>query len=443
MFAREKYTKNQSLLDTLPLKEDLLSWSSEDHSSSLAAFQSTGLPTAAVEDWKFTNLKNLTDASFTAANDLSDAAKFEKALALVATLPAGPRLIFIDGCFSQDLSSDSADLPDGVTVTSASEASEEQREAVLNSLSSDTGITADDHPLMALNTAAATDGTLILFSAEVETPITLVFLYGQGNAYHQHHLRHVLVAESGASGRVVELHHGLKDSLYFANHVSTVQVAADANLERYKICEDSAEAFHISMTQTAIAKHGRYEEFVLNTGAKVSRQEVHAFINGTKAHCELNSAILLNDRRHADSTSRITHDAVNATSNQMCRSILDDQSRGVFQGRTVVARDAQQTDGYQLNKNLLLSRKAQIDTKPELEIYADDVKCSHGATTGELDSDALFYLRSRGINAKEARRLLVEAFLEENIDAISYDDLKPILSELVANWMAEEKHSDV
>lgn len=190
----------------------------------------------------------------------------------------------------------------------------------------------------------------------------------------------------------------------------------------------------MSTLYVQVAKRGTYDSFVLNVGARMTRTEVHARLAGAGAATHLNGAQLLSGTQHADFTTVVRHDAPRGTSRQTMRNVLAGRSRGVFQGRIEVARAAQKTDGYQMSRALLLSGDAEIDTKPELEIFADDVKCSHGATVGELDADQLFYLRSRGIPDAEARAMLVHAFLAEALDAVTLDVARTALEAAVAGW---------
>ena len=205
-------------------------------------------------------------------------------------------------------------------------------------------------------------------------------------------------------------------------------------LTHIRIQSDALEAFHLATLYVAVAAGGTYDGFTLNVGARLTRTEIHATLNGPGAIAHLNGAQLLSGSQHADFTSVVRHAAPKGTSRQTVKNVLAGRSRGVFQGRIEVARGAQGTDGYQMNRALLLSPDAEIDTKPELEIFADDVKCSHGATIGELDTEQLFYLRSRGIPDNEARAMLVRAFLSDALDPVTNDTARGLLEDAVARW---------
>ncbi len=209
------------------------------------------------------------------------------------------------------------------------------------------------------------------------------------------------------------------DGSYLHNPVFEVQVDEGANLTHVRLQDEALTAFHLSTLYAEIAERGTYDSFVLNLGARIARTEAHVSLGGAKGTAHLNGGQLLSGSQHADFTTVVKHDAPSCSSRQTVKNVLDGRSQAVFQGRIEVARIAQKTDGYQMNQALLLSPDAEIDTKPELEIFADDVKCSHGATVGELDAEQLFYLRSRGIPDAEARSMLVRAFLAEALDAVT------------------------
>jgi Fe-S cluster assembly protein SufD len=217
-----------------------------------------------------------------------------------------------------------------------------------------------------------------------------------------------------------------------------VRVAKDAVLTHVRLQQESPSAFHLSTLYADIAEAGTYDSFALNLGARIARSELHAHLIGARGLTHLNGAQLLGGSQHADFTTVVRHDAPNCTSRQTVKNVLAGRSRGVFQGRIEVARAAQKTDGYQMNQALLLSPDAEIDTKPELEIFADDVKCSHGATVGELDAEQLFYLRSRGIPDAEARSILVRAFLAESLDAVTNDKVRGVLERAVEGWWEKQ-----
>ena len=238
---------------------------------------------------------------------------------------------------------------------------------------------------------------------------------------HQQPVLRVTV-EEGAELTLIERHVG--QGAYWKNMVTDIAVGKNARVHHIRLQEDSPEGVQTNLVKVTVAQDAAYDCFSLNLGGKLTRHEIHAVIEGQGADCRLNGLNLLAGVQHGDTTILIEHLAPHCTSYQFYRSILDDTARGVFQGKVHVHQAAQKTDAYQLSNALLLSPMAEMDTKPELEIYADDVKCSHGATTGPLDEEPLFYLRSRGLSAAEARRLLVQAFVDEVLEKIPDEDTR-------------------
>lgn len=381
------------------------------------AFAASGLPGPRNEAWKYTSLRPLTEAQFhEPLVPLADCS------ALLERLPPidAPRLVFVDGHRRGELSSETA-LPWKVygfaQTPDFGRLPKPERE-----------------PLTALNTMLTEDGavirlpdgvdggTLVLASLGVAPPARPV-------AFHP---RHIVRLGRGARLTLVEV--AIGRDVYLHNAVSEIVVGADAVLTHIRLQEEADRALHFSTVYVDVAERGSYDSFVLNLGARLARTEIHARLGGPGGKAHLNGAQLLRGVQHADFTTVVSHDAPNCTSRQTVKNVLTGRSRGVFQARIEVARGAQKTDGFQMNQALLLSPEAEIDSKPELEIFADDVKCSHGATVGELDPDQLFYLRSRGIPEQEARAILVRAFLAEALDPIAHREVRAALEAAVERW---------
>ncbi len=242
-----------------------------------------------------------------------------------------------------------------------------------------------------------------------------------------------ITLEEGAQLTIIERHDG--QGAYWKNMLTTIKIAKNARLHHVRLCQDSEEAIHTNMVHIEMHKDSCYNGFSLNLGAKMSRHDIHAVLSGSNIECSLNGLNLHKGVQHGDTTILMEHAAPHCQSNQFYRSVLDDHARGVFQGKVHVHRIAQKTDGYQLSNAILLSEKAEMDTKPELEIYADDVKCSHGATTGQLDEEPLFYLRSRGLSKSEARQLLIQAFVDEVADKIMDETIQMRVKGLSLKWL--------
>jgi Fe-S cluster assembly protein SufD len=380
------------------------------------AFRRAGLPGAAAgrreEAWKYTNLRPVADTSF--IQPVTPLAGDSRLLARLPRIDA-PRLVFIDGFFCPELS---ASAPAVVFARFA-----ERGEF-------GTLARPDSEPLAALNTMLAEDGALLSVPAGVDAGVLLVVSVATDRAAF--HPRHTIHLGSGAALTVLEIATG--DGAYLHNPVYEMQVDDGAHLTHVRLQDESPAAFHLSTLYAQIAERGTYDSFVLNLGARIVRTEAHARLTGPKALTHLNGAQLLGGTQHADFTTVVRHDAPSCSSRQTVKHVLAGRAQGVFQGRIEVARVAQKTDGYQMNQALLLSPDAEIDTKPELEIFADDVKCSHGATVGELDAEQLFYLRSRGIPDAEARSILVHAFLTEALDAVANPTVRGVLDAAVAGW---------
>ncbi len=266
---------------------------------------------------------------------------------------------------------------------------------------------------------------------EVCEQIEEILWIGEDGKHQNLHLK--IILEEDAQLILVERHIG--NGSYWKNMSTEIVLHANARLEHVRIQEDSLDAVQTNIVHVHMSRDSNLNSFSLNLGGKLTRHDIHIVLDDENIHCALNGINLLQGVQHGDTTILMEHKKPNCNSNQFYRTILDESSRGVFQGKVHVHREAQKTDGYQLSNAILLSPKAEMDTKPELEIYADDVKCSHGSTTGSLDEYPLFYLRSRGLTEAEARKLLMQAFVDEVADKISCNDLKPEVKDKMACWL--------
>ncbi len=380
----------------------------------VAAFRAHGLPTPREEAWHYTNLRPL--AGMTFAEPLVPVGRSAEVFARLPAIDA-PRVVFVDGRFDADLSV----LPTACGVRTGSPPfgavarPEHDRLVALNGMLTEDGA-AIEVP------AGADAGTLLL--ANLSTDV-----HGRPISSHP---RHALRLGRGARLVLLELAAG--DGTYLHNPVLEIALAEGATLTHLRLQDELPQAFHLSSVHVRIAARATYDSFALTLGARLARMEVHAQLAGPGAAAHLNAAQLLGGTQHADFTTVVAHEAPSCASRQTVKSVLTGRSHGVFQGRIEVARVAQKTDGYQMNQALLLSEHAEMNSKPQLEIYADDVKCSHGATVGALDADQAFYLRSRGIPEAQAREMLVRAFLAEAIDPIAHEAGRAWLEAAVAGW---------
>ena len=379
-----------------------------------AAFARGGMPTTRDEDWHYTSLRPLSDVNFQGA-----ILAVGNCDALMARLPqlAAPRLVFMDGRYRDDLSV----VPDRIAVR-------------VGGPSFGTLARPDSERMVALNTMLAEDGATIDVADGVDAGVLMLVSLGRdtdGRAV-AFHPRHRIRVGIGATLTLVEV--SLGEGVYLHNPVLEAEIAERATLVHLRVQDEARTAFHLSTVYADIAAHATYDSFALTLGARLARMEVHARLGGPHAAAHLNAAQLLGGSQHADFTTVVSHDAPNTASRQTVKNVLTGKSRGVFQGRIEVARVAQKTDGYQMNQALLLSPDAEIDSKPQLVIFADDVKCSHGCTVGQLNAEHIFYLRSRGIPEAKARSILVRAFLTEALDPIAHEPTRLAMEAMIEAW---------
>lgn len=383
-----------------------------------ALFRRHGLPGPREEAWRYTALRSFAETDFREPD-----AQHDDAASLTARIPDvnAPRLVFVDGRYRADLSG----RPEHITVHVGA-----PRFGAL--------ARPDAQKLVALNTMLAEDGAAIEIADNIDGGALLLVSLGTDmpDAPVAFHPRHCVKLGQGASLTLIEISVGA--GTYLNNPVFEVTVGEGATLTHLRLQDESSDAFHLSTLYADVAERGTYDSFALNIGGRLARMEVHARLAGQHAQAHLNAAQLLTGMQHADFTTVVRHDAPRTASRQTVKHVLAGKSRGVFQGRIEVARIAQKTDGYQMNQALLLSPQAEIDAKPELEIFADDVKCSHGATVGELDATQLFYMRSRGLTLAEARAMLVRAFLTEALDPIAHAPTRAAMEAAVARWWEKQ-----
>jgi len=371
-----------------------------------------GFPKPQEEAWRFTNLNALRDRSFAAMPDAK--------LATADGLPEGARLVFFNGVMQDHLSTA---LPDGMTMVGLADDAE-----LVGRLDDDR---LSDHAIANLSVAMMTAGLGLRISGQVETPLHLVFRNDGADA--SSHAVIVVDIADHASCSLIEHHHGDGDGL--SAPVLSITLGQSARLDHGRVQSEDGSRHHLAVMAMDIAEKGQYHALSVQTGSALSRAENRIALKGEDVDLTMTTLYLANNKQVMDVTTLVDHQMPNCTSRQIVRGVLDDQAKGIFQGKVIVARDAQKTDGNQMSRTLLLSRKCEADAKPELEIYADDVACSHGATVGEIDDNHLFYLMSRGISKTDARQMLIEAFLAEVLDDIDNDVLKAPVEASVAAWL--------
>ena len=420
----------QALKSTLPGAG--LGWLEELRDAAMARFLETGLPNQKVEAWKYTNLRSLRRTPFEPAIEALEAGDID---ALPAPLPgAAARLVLVNGrCWLQG--SKLENLPAGARLLPLADALA-AAPALLEERFSE--LAKAGTPLSALNDAFLADGYVLILEdgAAVEGAIEILHLAQPGTEPLAAFPRAIIAAGAESRATVVERHFGPDGAAYFCNGVLAIDLAPEASLRHYRAQGEGDKAVHITTLRANIASGARLESFSLSLGGELARNDMAVNLNGDGAHITLDGAYLVDGRRICDNTTVIEHKSRGTTARETFKGVLDDNARAVFAGRIHVHPDAQGTDGHQLSKALLLSDKAEIATKPELEIYADDVKCGHGATAGELAEDALFYLRARGIPELRARHMLIEAFVGEAVDGISDDAVRAQFRADIAQWLA-------
>ncbi len=396
-------------------------------------FAAAGLPTVRMEDWRFTDLRRMARTTFAVAQ-AGPPTEFDWIAPWYLDRPCH-RLVFADGRFAPRYS-DIGELPAGVRLQALAEAVSDDPDF----LASDLGKCADrdDGSLVDLNMAMMADGLVLRLDRGVvlDAPVQLVHVAVAPGDPIALHPRVLIVAGEGSRATVFETYVGIGDRPYWTNAVAEITVGPDAEIAHVKLQQEGAAAYHTEFIRVAVDPEGAYSGFVLSLGARLARTETRVALDGEHAVCRIDGGALLRGRQHGDVTTEIDHRVPNGRSRQTFKNVLDGRSRSVFQGRVVVRQDAQKTDADQSNRNLLLSPGAEADSKPELRIFADDVKCSHGATVGELDKNALFYLQSRGIDAEQARGLLIEGFVAELIDGVAPPAIAAQLRRALDLWLA-------
>lgn len=406
------------LVQNLPLIGAEIPWLRQLREAGLGAFERQGVPTAKTEAWKYTKPRELNADDFVMS--CSGAKKAEEPFSL--PFPCY-RIQFENGIFDPT----QTELPQGVEVLPLIEAILLRRETqnYLGKL-----IDLARFPFAALNTAYLNEGVFIRVEKNVELkrPLVLVNHTSCGSENLFFNLRNLIILEEGAAAKFIEVYHysGEVKSRYFANIVNEIYLAQRARLEHYKYQAEAFKANHIALSAVDVGAAADYHAFTLQTGANIARNETRVSLRREQAHAEVNAAYLMNGWATIDTTTDIEHLAPCTYSKQLVKGVVGGDAKGVFQGKIHIAPRAVKTEGLQLHKALLLSDTAEIDVKPELEIFADDVKCSHGAASGELDEEAMFYMRSRGIGEAEAKQLLIEAYLE--------DVIAKIADETISRW---------
>jgi Fe-S cluster assembly protein SufD len=428
-------------------------WLAGMRENAIERLAETGFPTPRIETWKYTDLRRMLRTDFTPpAADSRAAIPDTGAWRLEG---AQHLMVFVDGRFAPSLSEIDG-LGDMLSFQPLAGALADDPGLLEGRLGAVAGM--EGVGTASLNTAFMADGAVLHIApgAEIEDPVHILFLAsgdasggksaGEATVCHP---RNLIIAGAGSRATVVETYTGFGGigvaggaGGYWTNAVTEIVLEPGAELNHYKLQEEEEGAYHTGLANLRLERDATYSGFVMTTGARLARSETGILIAGSGVDCRLNGAYLLRGRQHSDNTTDIEHAGTHSHSRQFFKGVIDGRARAVFQGRVLVRPGAQRTDAHQLNRNLLLSPDARADSKPELVIHADDVKCSHGATVGDLDKDAMFYLRSRGIDAPRARAMLIEGFIGELFDDVPKPAIQLRLRGQLASWLGHQAETE-
>lgn len=433
VMATEVTKQESSLWEAIysqPNEFATVGWAKRLREAAFDQFKELGFPTVKDEEWKYTNVAPLTKLNFHTAREESDGTVTPADVERLGCAEAkGSQLVFVNGVLRKDLSS-LKDVPSAVIAIGLDEAIKEPsfQELIREYLAR--GVGYNTNGFVALNTAMLASGAFVLIPRNVEMhkPLSLLFLSAGDVASFP---RVLVIAEANSKASLLESYASAGVGVSFTNAVVEVVLQDGARLEHYKVQRESVESFHIASTSATLGTNASYDSTAINFGAQLSRHDVAVQLDHEGAECWVDGLYVVSSGQHTDTHSVIDHQQPHCTSHQLYKGILDGKSRAVFNGKVFVRHGAQKTDAMQTNKNLLLSKEARIDTKPQLEILADDVKCAHGAAVGQIDEDELFYLQTRGIHGELARNLLTYGFAEEVIGKIKIDSIRSQLDEAV------------
>ena len=410
-------------------------WLKELRDGAIARFDALGFPTTKQEAWRFTSVAAIAETEFELAH-APDTRHLTPAQIEPFLLGTGPRLVFVNGFLVRSLSTP---LSDGVRLDGLAQALADTPDLVRQHLTKYAAFA--ERPFAALNTAFVQDGAFVHVPAgrHFEEPIQLLFLMTPGREGERlvTHPRNLIVVEREARATVVETYATLGEGVYWTNAVTEVVAGDGARVDTYRVQRESDRAYHVAVTDVHQGRDSTINLHAVSFGAALARHDLRGTLAGPGGYLILNGLYLLAGEQHADHHTAIDHAAPHCESHEYFNGVLDGRSRGVFNGRIVVRPGAQKTDSKQTNNNLLLSGEAHADSQPQLEIYADDVKCTHGSTVGPLDPKALFYLRSRGVGEAEARRLMTYGFAAEILNRMDVAPLRAQLDQIVRARLAE------
>ena len=399
---------------------------------SAEVFRSTGFPTIKHEDWKYTNLKPLLQKEFSRVSreDVINSTRLTSLENVQAYAGSADRLIFLDGHYRADLST-IGELPEGVLLCSLAEAIENHTDLLVEHIGN--APESFQTPFTYLNSAHLADGLFLWVpaSTQLPRPVHALFLGDGSDGPTVSYPRLVVVVGKSSSATLLEEYRGLENRLTMTNAVGEFSIGENAQFHHTKVQEESKESFHIAASHATLGRNALYQSNAMIFGARLSRNDPSALLTGDGGHAALDGLYIAEADQTLDAHTSIDHVAANCTSHELYKGILKESGHGVFNGKIFVREGAQKTDSVQSNMNLLLSDEAAIDTKPQLEIFADDVKCTHGATIGRLDDASIFYLRSRGVGLEDARKMLTYAFAAEVVEHLQNDEIAAYVTSIL------------
>jgi Fe-S cluster assembly protein SufD len=416
-------------------------WFTDRRRLAFNRFSAIGLPSTRQEDWKYTSIKKLQSTSLGPSipgnTQTADLANIKPWLLSEDT---SFRIVIKNGVLSDDGRSSPDDILDGVKITTLSKLFEQGEDSWLaDKFDQLSGLSGIEHPFAYLNTACLRDSVVIHLERGVQLtrPIEVIFISGGEISQQTNHTRLFFIAEAGSNATIIETYAGEDNVDYLTNAVSEFYIEQDAVIDHYKLQVEPHQANHISNMRIHQEQNSNFSNHNICLGGQLVRNDINIVLSGSHIECTLNGLYLGNGKQHVDNHTSIDHASPHCNSYQTYLGVLGDRSTAVFNGRIFVRQDAQKTDAKQSNRNLLLSKNAAVNTKPQLEIWADDVRCTHGATIGQLDDEKKFYLQARGIPINEATRLLTLAFAQEVISKIPYTPFRNILNNQIETWVPQ------
>ena len=399
-------------------------------------FSRLGFPTARKgnERWKYTDVAPIAKSDFEFGNDVKEPADISLDT-VTQSVPTGlnwHQLVLVDGVFSETLSSQALTNPE-IEISSLSTVLNSNDKTVQEYLAK--SISPDSDGFVALNTACIDEGVFLHLApnAKIDHPIHIIFVSTGLNKITISNPRILLIAESGSKATIIETYIALSDHNYFTNCVSEMVLQENSTIDHYRLQNESESAFHITNAKVTQSSGSTYTSSSFSRGSALGRYDLSVFLNGSDSYCNLNGLYVTANSQHQDNNINIEHAQPNTTSRLAYKGILDGRSKAVFGGTVLVQQNAQKTDALQSDKNLVLSPNAEVDSKPALFIYADDVKCGHGATAGNIDEETIFYMRSRGLDIETASKMLIYGFAKEVIDTVHNNELKLYLESIFLN----------